>query len=262
MNALTLTAAQHVPNVTVSSAGPISGSAADRLVAEVSAVLDHRSVTGGARVRLAPVGCAGGALVQINVRAGETPTRAQTVTTGWDDLSAAVNRLDRQILGACRRWCPRPWPDRTRRILSASVEAVVCRRKTCALQRLTPLQALATMDAMDYDVHLFTDSETGEDAVVYRAGPWGLRLARLRCMRLPEGLLSASSGPVSLVVNPRAVPALTEGDAVHRVCQAQLRFLFFSDPASGRGRLLYPRYDGNLGLITPLGEDDCPAGAA
>jgi hypothetical protein len=31
------------------------------------------------------------------------------------------------------------------------------------------------MDAMDYDVHLFTDADSGEDAVVFRAQDSGHR---------------------------------------------------------------------------------------
>jgi hypothetical protein len=30
-----------------------------------------------------------------------------------------------------------------------------------------------------------------------------------------------------------------------------LGFLFYTDPDSGRGRLLYPRYDGGITLIAP-----------
>ncbi len=63
------------------------------------------------------------------------------------------------------------------RALSASAEAVIDRRKPVVLQRASPLGAVVVMDAMDYDVHLFTDAETGEDAVVYRAGPSRQRLA-------------------------------------------------------------------------------------
>lgn len=29
----------------------------------------------------------------------------------------------------------------------------------------------AVLSAMDYDVYLYTDADTGEDAVVYRSGP-------------------------------------------------------------------------------------------
>ena len=60
--------------------------------------------------------------------------------------------------------------------------------------------------------------------------------------------------PVPLIVNSRPTPTLTEAPAVDRLCGHGLRFLFFTDPAAGRGQLLYPRYDGNLGLITPIGD--------
>ncbi len=55
------------------------------------------------------------------------------------------------------------------------------------------------MDAMDYDVHIFTDTTTGEEAVVYRAGPAGLRLARQHRERLPVARVSAlqSQLPIS-----------------------------------------------------------------
>ena len=152
------------------------------------------------------------------------------------------------------RWRPRPWPDRTRRALTAPAEAVITRRKPVVLLRATALEAVAVMDAMDYDVHLFTDTETGEDAVVYRAGPSGLRLARQRRMYPPGWSWSSPAGvpPVPLIVNSRPTPALTEAAALDRVCQHSLGCLFFTDPATGRGQLLYPRYDGNLGLVTPI----------
>lgn len=256
MNASTLAAAQRFPHVTVLSTGRVSDAAADRLAAAVSDVLRRQSVTGGVRVRLGPVDCAdGSALVQMNLRVAETAARSQAVISGWDDPSPALSRLDRQIVRTFGTWRPRPWPDETRTMLVAATDAVVSRRESCVLQRMTSVQALAVMDAMDYDVHLFADTETGEDAVVYRAGPWGMRVARRCCMRPPAGLASVSARPIALVVNPRRAPVLTEAAAVKRVCAAQLGFLFFCDPSSGRGRLLYPRYDGNLGLITPACDD-------
>lgn len=112
------------------------------------------------------------------------------------------------------------------------------------------------MDAMDYDVHLFTDAETGEDAVVYRAGPSGLRLARQHHV-FPPGwsrCRAPAGPPVPLIVNSRPTPVLTEAAAVDRAREHGLPFLFFTDQATGRGQLLYARYDGNLGLITPTGD--------
>ncbi|KLO29559.1 sigma 54 modulation/S30EA ribosomal C-terminal domain-containing protein [Mycobacterium haemophilum] len=68
-----------------------------------------------------------------------------------------------------RPWRLRPWPDRSRQLWIAA-GAVIVRRKACVLQRVTPLHAVAVMDATDYDVHLFADAQTGQGAVVYRVG--------------------------------------------------------------------------------------------
>jgi hypothetical protein len=160
-------------------------------------------------------------------------------------------KLDRQIRWLSGPWRPRPWPDPTPRVLAGADDAVITRRKACLLLRGTPRQAVAMMDAMDYDVHLFTDAETGEDAVVYRAGPSGLRLARQCSMRHPAMSDTAASPPLQLTVNPHHTPILTEAAALCRLRDHGLPFLFFTDQATGRSRLLYLRYDANLGLITP-----------
>jgi hypothetical protein len=194
-------------------------------------------------------------LVQVNLQVRDIPARVQALVGGIDDLGSALVRLDRQIVWVWAQWRPRPWPDPTRRALAAPDQAVITRRKPVVLQRATPLEAVAVMDAMDYDVHLFADTETGEDAVVYRAGPSGLRLARQRRMYPPGWSWSPPPGApsVPMIVNSRPTPTLTEAAALGRVCEHGLQFLFFTDPATGRGQLLYPRHDGGLGLITPIG---------
>jgi Sigma 54 modulation/S30EA ribosomal protein C terminus len=193
-------------------------------------------------------------VVQVNLRVRDTPARVMAVTAGAGDLAPALARLDRQIDSMCLRWRPRPWPDLTRRMLTVGADAVVARRKSVVPERLSPLQAAQVMDAMDYDAHLFIDAETGEDAAVYRAGPSGLRLARQRQVFPPGWSWSSklSVPPASLVVNSRPAPALDEAAAARRMCAHGLGSLFFTDPTSGRGQLLYPRYDGNLGLVTPV----------
>lgn len=254
--------APEFPDVVVFSGGRVPASQAQRVAQAVGRILEHRGVNGGARVRLSVANCAAGPmLVQVNLHVRDTPTRVQAITGGIDDLPPALLRLDRQIVRVWAPWRPRPFPDRTRRILTATAaEETITRRKAVTPARCTPLAAVTTMDAMDYDVHLFTDSETGEDAVVYRAGPSGLRLARQRRMHPPGWSASPTPNsaappvPVPLIVNSRPTPALTEADAVRRLCAHALRFLLFTDPATGRGRLLYPRYDGNLALITPIAD--------
>lgn len=240
----------------VISDGRVPPAQVARVADSVGQVIDHRRITGYARVRLTTRdGPNGPLLIQANLQVRDTPTRMQAVTAGVNDLEAALGRLDRQIVRTSMPWRPRPWPDRTRRILSAvGGQPVIGRRKRVALQTTTPLEAVAVMDAIDFDVHLFTDEETGEDAVVYRAGPSGLRLARQRRMYPPGWSWAPSMGappPVPLIVNSRPTPILTDDDAVTHISGHGLRFLFYTNPNTGRGQLLYPRYDGSLGLITP-----------
>lgn len=247
--------AQEFPDVLVLSGGRVAACAAESVAAAVGRVLEYRGITGGARVRLSAANFADTPmLVQVNLQVRGFPARVQAPARGIDELTPVLARLDRQIVRVWTRWQPRPWPDRSRQTLTPTTEAVIARRKPVVLRRATPVDAAAVMDAMDYDVHLFTDAETGEDAVVYRAGPLGLRLARQRRMYPPGWAWCPPAGAplVPLIVNALPTQTLTETAALDRMRQHGLRFLFCTDPATGRGQLLYPRYDGNLGLITAI----------
>ncbi len=179
---------QESPEVTVFSGGNLSTARAEQIARAVKCILDRRGLTGGARVRVKTGRCGRGPMVvQVNLRIGDLPARVAAVTSGVDDLAPALARLDRQVARLCAPWRPRPWPDQTRRPMTVAPDATLTRRKTVVLQRTAPLDAVQVMDAMDYDVHLFTDAETGEDAVVYRAGPSGLRLARQQHVRPRAG---------------------------------------------------------------------------
>lgn len=56
-------------------------------------------------------------------------------------------------------------------------ERQVIRRRSFMVRRQTPGEALADLDLLDYDFHLFTDRMTGQDSVLYRAAD-GYCLAR------------------------------------------------------------------------------------
>lgn len=241
------------PAVGVQTKGSLQQDERDCAVAMISAVLTHHGMSiENARIRLTGANCAGGPmLVQVNVRVCGAPARIQVAgRTAAVAIATAAARLDRHIRRLTTAWEPWPWPDPERGALAGPAEGHIARLKRFRLHAGMPCQAAAVLDAMDYDVHLYTDAETGEDAVVYRAGPTGLRLARQRTMRPP-------STPVTppLTINPRTIPDLTPSQAATRLVHGWLPFIFFTDHDTRRGNLLYRRYDGNLGLITPTSEN-------
>ena len=120
-------------------------------------------------------------------------------------------------------------------------EREVVRRKTFAMAPMTPDEAAYEMEMLGHDFYLFTDRETGKEAVVYHDGD--TRFA-LRGESLPPAE-SASSVEVT-----GAAPTLSETDAKSRLELSGEPFVFYLDPDDRRGRVLYFRYDGHYGLIT------------
>lgn len=248
--------AQADPDIVVISHGHVPPLEAERVAGAVRRLFTRRRIEGGARVRLSGPNCdAGPMLVQVNFRVRDTPARIQTITPGGGNVLHALVRLEQQIEWLSKPWQPRPWPDPAPRRLAVPEEGVITRRKSYPLLVDEPTAAVVVMDAMDYDAHLFTDGATGEDAVVYRAGPSGLQLARQHRMHPPQRSGTAAAEPVPLTVNPHPTPTLTEAGAVEWLCGHGLPFVFFTDAATGRGPLLYRRYDGDLGLITAADVD-------
>ncbi|MEU5990020.1 sigma 54 modulation/S30EA ribosomal C-terminal domain-containing protein [Spirillospora sp. NPDC047418] len=122
-------------------------------------------------------------------------------------------------------------------------EREIVRRKTFAPDTQTPDEAAFDMDLMDYDFWLFADAGTGQDAVLYRAdGGYRIALADPGADR---------DGPVAvpLSVSPHPAPRIGEREAIERLEALGLPFLFFADAGTGRGRILYHRYDGHYGLL-------------
>jgi ribosome-associated translation inhibitor RaiA len=127
-------------------------------------------------------------------------------------------------------------------------ERQVVRHKTFAPAQTTPDEAAFDMDLLDYDFYLFTDADTGQDTVIYRAGPTGYRLASVD----PDAARMPTSA-VPLTLSDRPAPLLTVAEARKQLDATGLPFLFFAEPATGRGRVLYRRYDGHYGLVRPAG---------
>lgn len=122
----------------------------------------------------------------------------------------------------------------------------ILRHKSFSPARVSPDEAAWEMYRMDYDFHLFTEAATGVDAVIYRGGPTGYRMARLAS---GPGWLDLSQVPITL--SPHPAPTMTVAQARQRLEATGLPFVFFADADTGRGSVLYHRYDGHYGLITP-----------
>lgn len=123
-------------------------------------------------------------------------------------------------------------------------EREIIRRKTFAMEPMTPVQAAVDMLDLDHDFYLFRDARTGSDAVIHRLredGRFGL---------IEAGEAAPDTDARWLVAEPSRFPepiplqaALAEMDVVDH------RFLYFVDRDSTRGNVIYRRYDGHYGLI-------------
>ncbi|MFD2420439.1 sigma 54 modulation/S30EA ribosomal C-terminal domain-containing protein [Amycolatopsis pigmentata] len=192
------------------------------------------------------------ALAQANMTFDGQAIRAQAAAAFFREAAVLLRaRLGDQLTRLAHPATPRPWPDGRRphdHPLAVSVPPArrkIVRHKRYPLSRCRPDEAALTMDVMDYAFHLFVDTDTGQDSLVYRIGPTGYRLARLSGLRPP-------APPVSMpwTVDVHGVPRLTPGQAAGRLDTTEMPYRFFHDIETGRGSVLYLRYDGHYGLLT------------
>ena len=131
---------------------------------------------------------------------------------------------------------PRPVDDRR-----------IIRHKSFTLAACTVDEAALEMDLLDYEFHLFTEIGTGIASVLYRAGPTGYRLAQV----IPVSPEQLAPFELPLTFSSQPAPCTTVEQATERLGLLGRPFLFFIDAAQGRAGVLYHRYDGHYGLITP-----------
>ncbi|MCF2525646.1 sigma 54 modulation/S30EA ribosomal C-terminal domain-containing protein [Yinghuangia soli] len=242
-------------NITVKVAGLASGIAAAR--ARITPTLEAAAENTGVlveavRVRLTALDPRSAVLAQAAAEVDGRRIRVQRVATGPGAASERLaEALRTRIAEVTGEWCPRlqqrsaaspvPGPrsgDAPRIDRVKSPELVWC----------SPDTAARTMDAMDYDIHLFTDPDTETDAAVFRAGPTGYQLARTDAGPPPH------SRNVAMTLSEKAAELLTDAQALARAAAAELPYLFYADPETGRGRILYRRFTGGFGLIRPAGD--------
>ncbi|MQS17744.1 HPF/RaiA family ribosome-associated protein [Streptomyces kaniharaensis] len=129
-------------------------------------------------------------------------------------------------------------------------ERRIARCKPVVLGRRTTEQAAREMLALDFGFHLFADTDTGQDSLIHRYPPGG-GLGLLRAVRA-VGPCGAATLPIS--EHPDPAHRLDLAEAARQLWLTGGPFVFHTDPADGRGRVLYRRYDGHYGLITPVAD--------
>ena len=122
------------------------------------------------------------------------------------------------------------------------------RRKTFAVAALTPEEASIEMDLLDHDFYLFTSAVTGDDNVVFRTGEGAYELiepsreSSTGAPHDPGWAMRLSDVHPSVMTVDGAIDLLDLGDEP---------FVFHLDVTTGRGNVVYRRYDGHYGVIVP-----------
>ncbi|MCY9784368.1 sigma 54 modulation/S30EA ribosomal C-terminal domain-containing protein [Nocardiopsis sp. EMB25] len=254
------------PEVAVEHRGAVSRDSADHARSTIAAVFGHApEPVLFARVRLtmaAGPAMARPAVAQANLDVNGRLVRAQVAgATMREAIDLLHDRLLVRLDRVGRHWearrggrptaGPHEWrhgaepthrPDHYPRPVE---EREVIRHKSFTLAAESPDEAAFDMETLDYGFLLFTDAETGQDSVIYHSGE-GYRLAQVAPRPRREG-----TSAVPLTVSPHPPPRMGVREAIDRLETTGLPFVFFLDARTGRGNVLYHRYDGHYGLITP-----------
>jgi len=198
------------------------------------------------------------ATIDLNGRTIRAQAAGETMRAAIEHMAARLRvRLDRSARDwpARRGTLPVPEPgewrhhsipaDRPAYFPRPAAARAVIHRPGYAPRSLTLEEAVAELDLLDYDFHLFTERSTGQDSVLYRVGD-RYRLAQARPKPDRLGPL-----PPAVTLSEHRAPVLTLAEAIGRLEWLGQPFVFFVNTDTGRANLLYHRYDGHYGLVNP-----------
>lgn len=124
----------------------------------------------------------------------------------------------------------------------------VVRHKVHGGGPMTVDEAAYDMSLLDHDFFLFTEGATARAACLRRIPGDGCAVQR------PEGVVGPAAAGATVIDAP--APPLTDLQARTRLEDGGGRWVFYTDPLTGGGRVLYLRYDGHYGLLLEGGDDD------
>ena len=125
-------------------------------------------------------------------------------------------------------------------------ERTIVRHKTWSGDDATVDEAICDLESLDHGFHMFRELATGQDSLISRAGDGTYRLQQL----VPDAVVGENTVE-RVTVDPHSPPTSTIAEAIERLDLSGEGFVFFKNTATGRGDVVYRRYDGNYGLITP-----------
>jgi hypothetical protein len=241
--------------------GAINTSDVDRGRRSVAASIGRTPEGHRSQVKMADY--ATSAVAQINVHYASRLVRGQAtgrsvveaVSSACATVSRRLDRLERrlnEIPAGPPDFSGEAWDRRGVRTIPARVQPSgsgrrIVRYKAVPLALQDAGAAALTMDLRDYDFHLFVEADIGEHALIQRAGPAGYRL------RLPRPeLLAGAEFDAPVTVDEKPLPRLTLRDAVRLLDRDEAPFVGFIAATTGRGAVLYRRFDGHLGVLTSL----------
>jgi ribosome-associated translation inhibitor RaiA len=124
-------------------------------------------------------------------------------------------------------------------------QAEIVRRKNYTADGTTIEEALFDLEVLDHRFFLFTDVSDGRVECIVYEGDGGVTLRRV-CGGSPSGEL-----PFPIEINTGAAPTLSPDEAAAQLEVSDGPFVFFKDGDTGHAAVLYRRYDGHYGLVTP-----------
>ncbi len=157
------------------------------------------------------------------------------------NMARCAERIDRESL----RYAPERPAHRPDYVERPVDEREVVRHKTFALDPMPWDEAAFDLDMLGHDFYLFTELATGSECVVCHTDDGGTEV-------LPgtDAAAAALAAAGEVVVGPVA-PELRLDEAEERLDVGHEPFVFFVDGDSRRGQVVYRRFDGHYGLITP-----------
>ena len=188
----------------------------------------------------------------IRARAAAGSMQAAVDELGERMRRQARHHVDRQVTrqrepaeSATGEWRHASLPTaRPERSFRRPEERRLERRKEFGLEPIGVADAAREMQALDHQFFLYRDLATGSDALLYRRDDGALAV-----IDPPE--VSTARSEELVRERSRVSRPIPLDTAIREMDELGHRFLFFVNEQSGRGNVIYLRYDGHYGLIEP-----------